>query len=176
MLLKPKREIISVSYGSQIIVETENDKVSIKALKKFLNRDYFYKVIDNLKFDKKYVNESYTSPKLLVSTYDDEVLITMEEFKYFKAMFVTYLDDMHNSIPNLIKLINLTGYTDINDTITYINNIEDNPIKYLNKFILNDDLLHLSNITEYIRMLNQYRMMYENIENTLPEFAKTTIV
>ena len=36
-MIGSKKEILSVSYGGQILVETETDKTSAKALKKFLN-------------------------------------------------------------------------------------------------------------------------------------------
>ena len=41
-MIGSKKEILSVSYGGQVLVETDKDKASAKALKKFLNsRKYF---------------------------------------------------------------------------------------------------------------------------------------
>ena len=104
-MIGSKKEILSVSYGGQILVETETDKASAKALKKFLNnRKYFLEVSNYLDITTKVVDKNYISPNSLVVYQDKfskdmlEVLITMEEFKYLKAAFVMYIDDMHNNI------------------------------------------------------------------------------
>lgn len=184
-MIGSKKEILSVSYGGQILVETDKDKASAKALKKFLNnRKYFLEVADYLDITTKVVDKSYISPKALVVYQDKfskdmlEVLITMEEFKYLKAAFVVYVDDMHNNIPKLEKLrmiVDIPDVYSIRSTINQIERIEQNPLKYLIGFILDDDLLHVGSIMEYIRLLNQYRISYENAEKTLPEFAKSVM-
>ena len=186
-MIGSKKEILSVSYGGQILVETDKDKTCAKALKKFLNsRKYFLEpgVLDYLKFNTKIVDKDYISPKSLVVYQDKfskdmlEVLITMEEFKYLKAAFVMYMDDMHNNIPKLEKLCMIVDVPDVHSirsTINQIERIEQNPLKYMIGFILDDDLLHVPSIMEYIRLLNQYKLSYENVEKTLPEFAKSLI-
>ena len=184
-MIGSKREILSVSYGGQILVETDTDKASAKTLKKFLNnRKYFLEVSNYLDITTKVVDKSYISPKSLVVYQDKfskdmlEVLITMEEFKYLKAAFVMYIDDMHNNIPKLEKLRMIVDVPDVHSirsTINQIERIEQNPLKYLIGFILDDDLLHVPSIMEYIRLLNQYKLSYENVEKTLPEFAKSLI-
>ena len=184
-MIGSKKEILSVSYGGQILVETDTDKASAKALKKFLNnRKYFLEVSSYLDITTKVVDKNYISPKALVVYQDKfskdmlEVLITMEEFKYLKAAFVMYIDDMHNNIPKLEKLRMIVDVPDVHSirsTINQIERIEQNTIKYLIGFILDDDLLHVSSIMEYIRLLNQYKLSYENVEKTLPEFAKSLI-
>ena len=184
-MIGSKREILSVSYGGQVLVETDKDKASAKALKKFLNnRKYFLEVSNYLDITTKVVDKDYISPKALVVYQDKfskdmlEVLITMEEFKYLKAAFVMYIDDMHNNIPKLEKLRMIVDVPDVHSirsTINQIERIEQNPLKYLIGFILDDDLLHAPSIMEYIRLLNQYKLSYENVEKTLPEFAKSLI-
>ena len=184
-MIGSKKEILSVSYGGQILVETDTDKASAKALKKFLNnRKYFLEVSNYLDITTKVVDKNYISPKALVVYQDKfskdmlEVLITMEEFKYLKAAFVMYIDDMHNSIPKLEKLRMIVDVPDVHSirsTINQIERIEQNPLKYMIGFILDDDLLHVSSIMEYIRLLNQYKLSYENVEKTLPEFAKSLV-
>ena len=184
-MIGSKKEILSVSYGGQILVETDKDKASAKALKKFLNnRKYFLEVSNYLDITTKVVDKNYISPKALVVYQDKfskdmlEVLITMEEFKYLKAAFVMYIDDMHNNIPKLEKLRMIVDVPDVHSirsTINQIERIEQNPLKYLIGFILDDDLLHVPSIMEYIRLLNQYKLSYENVEKTLPEFAKSLI-
>lgn len=185
-MIGSKKEILSVSYGGQILVETDNDKPSAKALKKFLNnRKYFLEVSDYLDITTKVVDKNYISPKSLVVYQDKfskdmlEVPITMEEFKYLKAAFVMYIDDMHNNIPKLEKLRMIVDVPDVHSIRSIINQIErieQNPLKYMIGFILDDDLLHVPSIMEYIRLLNQYRILYENVEKTLPEFAKSLIL
>lgn len=184
-MIGSKKEILSVSYGGQILVETDTDKASAKALKKFLNnRKYLLEVSNYLDITTKEVSKDYISPKALVVYQDKfskdmlEVLITMEEFKYLKASFAMYLDDMHNNIPKLEKLRMIVDVPDVHSirsTINQIERIEQNPLKYLIGFILDDDLLHVPSIMEYIRLLNQYKLSYENVEKTLPEFAKSLI-
>ena len=184
-MIGSKKEILSVSYGGQVLVETDTDKASAKALKKFLNnRKYFLEVSNYLDITTKVVDKNYISPKSLVVYQDKfskdmlEVLITMEEFKYLKAAFVMYIDDMHNNIPKLEKLRMIVDVPDVHSirsTINQIERIEQNPLKYLIGFILDDDLLHVPSIMEYIRLLNQYKLSYENVEKTLPEFAKSLI-
>lgn len=184
-MIGSKKEILSVSYGGQVLVETDTDKASAKTLKKFLNnRKYFLEVSNYLDITTKVVDKNYISPKALVVYQDKfskdmlEVLITMEEFKYLKAAFVMYIDDMHNNIPKLEKLRMIVDVPDVHSirsTINQIERIEQNPLKYLIGFILDDDLLHVPSIMEYIRLLNQYKLSYENVEKTLPEFAKSLI-
>ena len=184
-MIGSKKEILSVSYGGQILVEADTDKASAKALKKFLNnRKYLLEVSNYLDITTKVVDKSYISPKALVVYQDKfskdmlEVLITMEEFKYLKAAFVMYIDDMHNNIPKLEKLRMIVDAPDVHSirsTINQIERIEQNPLKYMIGFILDDDLLHAPSIMEYIRLLNQYKLSYENVEKTLPEFAKSLI-
>ena len=184
-MIGSKKEIISVSYGGQILVETDKDKASAKALKKYLNsRKYFLEVSNYLDITTKIVDKDYVSPKSLIVYQDKfskdmvEVLLTMEEFKYLKAAYVMYLDDMHNTIPKLEKLrmvVDIPDIQSIRSTISQIERIEQNPLKYMIGFMLDDDLLHAESIMEYIRLLNQYRIAYEDTEKTLPEFAKTLI-
>lgn len=176
------QEIICLKYNGWIIAETTTLKDDKKAMKKFISsRKYLSNISDYLEYETKQVDKTYMSPKLLVACVDkhnpeDNVIVTVEEFKYLKGFFVMYLDSLYWTQLRLEKLIRLTGHTEIMNTIDIIEKVEANPAKYLTKYILDDEILRVKTIVEYYNLLNDYKKMYADVESTLPEFAKVSIL
>lgn len=182
MNMPNKQEIVMLKYGGVVIAETPSDKDGMKALSKFISsRKYLSNIEDYLDYEKRIEKWNNVTPKLLAyyapkHNPEESVLVTVEEFKYLKAFFVEYIDDMCNEKMKLEMLSRITGHTEVLDTIKVIEKLAVNPIKYLCNFINNDDLLHANTIMEYFKLLNQYKNNYEEKEDRLPEFAKVGIL